>query len=358
MAKKYTNKEVENVLNEHGLTSLDTYKNCKTKMKCINREGYYIDVNLDNIVQNKINRFFTKNNRQVLDNIKRYINLSTDYEYDYVSGEFENAYSEFIIRHNKCGKTFTVKQVNINRNPSKIAPTRHGTRCPFCESLKLESSHALILKQVFLKELPGTVVEDNSCINPSTNCPLPTDIVNHDYKIAIEIQSWFHDFDNQKIKDNIKKNYQLSNGYRFFAIDSRDYTILQTIQIFFPTITNIPDYIDFGYANKLDDVKAQDLLNKYMPISKIAKILNCKPHTIYDAIHYKRLTYPTDQKNNSCSSVVQLDLNMNYVTEYDSIKEAQNNTDAKYIASALHHNRHRSGSQLQYYSDDYYNNII
>ena len=89
----------------------------------------------------------------------------------------------------------------------------------------IESSHALVLKQVWLYEYPDTITEDKSCINPLTNHPLPTDIVNHNLKIAIEIQSWFHDFKDQQEKDEIKRNFWINKGYSFYALDQRDYTI-------------------------------------------------------------------------------------------------------------------------------------
>lgn len=64
-----------------------------------------------------------------------------------------------------------------------------------------ESSTASIVKQVFKHEFPDTILEDKSCINPKTGRILPTDIVNHDLKIAIEIQSTYHDETYQIEKD-------------------------------------------------------------------------------------------------------------------------------------------------------------
>lgn len=357
MAHKYTQEEAYKILQEHNLLPLEEYVNCKKKIKCKNKDGYFVDINLDNIKQNKVGKIFVKNNRFVLDNIKKFIHDDTNGEYEYVSGEFNNAYSEFGVIHKKCNRIFYSKWCNIHRTSSKKEPNRHGTRCPFCEATQLESTHALVLKQIWLHEKDGTIVEDMSCINPNTNYPLPTDIVNHKEKIAIEVQSWFHDFDDQKEKDKIKKNFWINKGYKFYAVDQRDYTVLEMINIFFPCIKEIPSYVDFEYSNKINDVKIQKMLNEGLSVSQIASIEGCKPHTIYDAIRYGRIIYPKNYKNKSYSPVVQLDTEYNYISEYDSIKEAIDATGAKHISSALLANRHYSGGYIWFYKNDYYNNI-
>lgn len=357
MAQKFTEKEAYEIYKSHGLKPLEKYINCKQKIKCMNEDGYFIDINLDNVRQNKSGKVFSKNNRFVLENIKKYICEDTNDEYEYVNGEFENAYSQFEIRHKSCGRIFRSKWCNIHRSASEKEPNRHGTRCPFCEANQLESTHALVLKQIWLHEKDGTVVEDMSCINPNTNRPLPTDIVNHKEKIAIEIQSWFHDFEDQKEKDAIKKNYWIDKGYKFYAVDQRDYTVLGMINIFFPYIKEIPLYVDFEYSNKINDVKIQEMLNNGFSVSEIADIERCKPHTIYDAIRYGRIEYPQNYKNKSFTPVVQLDTEYNYIAEYDSIKDAISATDAKYISSALLVGRHYSGGYLWFYKDDYYNTL-
>lgn len=354
MAQKFTEQEAYEIYKEHGLKPLEKYVNCKNKIKCINKDGYYIDIHLADLRQNKSGKIFSKNNRFILENIKKYIHDDTEGKYEYVSGEFENAYSKFEIRHKSCGRTFYSKWYNIHRNASEKEPNRHGTRCPFCESNQLESTHALVLKQVWLNEKNGTVVEDMSCVNPNTNRPLPTDIVNHNEKIAIEIQSWFHDFQNQKEKDKTKKKFWLEKGYKFYAIDQRDYTVLEMINIFFPYIKEIPPYVDFDYSNKINDVKIQKMLNNGLSVSEIANIEKCKSHTIYDAIRYGRIEYPKNYKNKSYTPVVQLDTEYNFICKYDSIREAISATGVKHISSALLAGRHYSGGYIWFYKDDYY----
>ena len=354
MKRKYTSEEVYNFFIENDLKPLEPYINCKQNIKCETVDGYFVNINLDNLLHGRKGKIFSTNNKYVMDNVKHFISVKDNGEYTYVSGEFKNANSYFTLKHNVCGKIFTTKQCNLHRKPTTKEPNRHGTCCPQCNSQKLESTHATVLKQVFMKEMEGTVLEDCSCINPNTNKVMPIDIVNHNNKLAIEIQSWYHDFETQKVKDEIKKNYQLSKGYDFYALDQRDYTVLEMIQIFFPTITEIPNYIDTTFSYKLDDIKAQKILNKTSSVVKTAKLIGCDAHLIYDAIRYKRITYPKNYKKQSFSPVVQLDKDMNFVAYYDSIKEAIEKTGSKYIASALFNNRHYSGGYLQYYAKDYY----
>lgn len=355
---KYTQSDVEKIFRDNNLILMDKYINAKTKLLALDNEGYYIDISLTNLLSGKSGRRFSKSNRNVIENIKHFIDLDTNGEYEYVDGDYDNAHSLISVRHKKCGRIYQSKWCNLNRKPCDNDVNRNGTRCPHCNATQLESSHAIVLKQVWLHEVDGTVVEDESCINPLTNHPLPTDIVNHNLKIAIEIQSWFHDFDDQKKKDDIKKNYWLDNGYEFYAIDQRDYTILEMVQLFFPYIKSIPSYIDLEYSNRIDDVKIQQLLNDGKKVQEISKIVNCNPHAIYDAIRYGRIKYPKNYINDSFSPIIQLDLNKNFIKEYPSINEAIRNTGVKYISSALFHNRHYSGGYLWYYKNDFEENVI
>ena len=115
------------------------------------------------------------------------------------------------------------------------------------------------------------------------------------------------------------------------------------IQLFFPYIKEIPDYIDFEYSNKLNDVYIQNLLNEGNTVTEIANKINCKSHTIYDAIRYGRISYPLDYKKAVYSPIIQFDLNGKLIREYDSIKEAIEITGLKSISSALNNGRNIYG---------------
>ena len=296
-------------------------------------------------MKNGTHAFVHVGNPYSIDNINNYLKINTNGEYTCISEKYINKNALLNFRHNKCGRIFqqTWNNISKKRNQNNIGSNKTGVRCPFCDNLQLESTHALILKQVWLHEKNETIVEDKSCINPNTNHPLPTDIVNHKDKIAIEVQSWFHDFEDQKIKDKIKSDYWISKGYKFYAIDQRNYTVLEMIQIFFPYIKEIPNYIDFEYSNKLNDVYIQNLLNEGNTVTEIANKINCKSHTIYDAIRYGRISYPLDYKKAVYSPIIQFDLNGKLIREYDSIKEAIEITGLKSISSALNNGRNIYG---------------
>lgn len=353
MAEKFTEEYAYSIYRENGFEPLERYVNCKEKIKCLNSDGYYINIDLDNVKLGKKGRPFSTYNKYSDDNIKLFIDKDTNGEYEYVSGHYVNNKSFITIRHKRCGKEFSAKWINLNRHPSEKDVNRRGTRCPFCEAKQLESTHALVLKQVWLHEKSNTITEEKSCINPETSYPLPTDIVNHEEKVAIEIQSWFHDFPDQKHKDEIKKNYWINKGYNFYAIDQRDYTVLQMVQLFFPYISDIPDYIDFDYSNKSDDVAIQRLLNEGKRPHEIAKVLKCNVHVVYDSIQYGRCNYPPNYIYACYHSVVQLDLYRNFVNRYDSIAEAKRVNGLKSISSCIHNKTYRCGNYYWVYESDY-----
>lgn len=142
---------------------------------------------------------------------------------------------------------------------------------------------------------PDTSLEDKSYRSPKTNKICPTDIVNHRLKIAIEIQSQWHDFKETKEKDKMKKEFWLAKGYSFYAPDIRDYSILGMCQIFF-NILEIPEWINYNYSNKINVKEAQELLNSGLSISEVGIHMNIDKHRIYDAIYSKKLFYPPNYK--------------------------------------------------------------
>lgn len=231
------------------------------QIRCIDTEGYKYIAKRDAVSNKKRPAFVHKSNPYSIYNINLYLQKYFDKEYICLSETYENSDSELTIQHN-CGRTFPATWRNLNRKATVNEPNRHGTKCPFCEANRLESAHALILKQVWAHEVLGTICEDRSCVNPKTNCAMPTDIVNHNLKIAIEIQSWFHDKDirDRWWKDQYKQQYWISQGYDFFAIDHRKFTVIGLIQLFFPYIKEVPDYVDVQYSNKMNEKIIQEIL--------------------------------------------------------------------------------------------------
>ena len=356
---KYTFEEIKSILHERGYEYVDgEYKGMGSKLICKNIDGYYVLCNIQKILyENKNPRIVDSKNPNSILNIKRIVDERTEGEFSCVSDAYINNTSPLVFKHNKCGRTFENKWINISRGrySDNITSNKTGLFCPHCNTKQLESTHALVLKQVWMHEEPDTIVEEGSCVNPNTNCQLPTDIVNNRLKIAIEIQSWFHDSEEQQVKDEIKRNFWINNGYDFYAVDQRDYTVLEMVQLFFPNISKIPDYIDFEYSNKFDDLLAQKLLNEYMSVTEVAKIMNCDKHIIYNAIYDNRISYPNGYKNNCYTPVVQLDLSENYLSSYDTIQKAADSTGirAESITACLNRGRNYCGGYYWVYRDKY-----
>ena len=349
MGYKYKDNYKE-ILKKYGYTYIDgEYLSVTSKLKCYDDNGYIVYPCLDKLFSNKRPRIVDKTNPSSIYNINRYLLLFANNEYECISEQYIGNTELLKIIHRKCGCVFEKSWINISRNRFKnsISDNKTGALCPFCEMKNIESSHALVLKQVWLYEYPDTITEDKSCINPLTNHPLPTDIVNHNLKIAIEIQSWFHDFKDQQEKDEIKRNFWINKGYSFYALDQRDYTILEMINVFFKKYTSIPEYIDFHYSNKINDVEIQKLLNNGIKVPQIADIVRCNSHCIYDAIRYGRISYPYNYINACKQSIVQLDINGNLIQEFESISDAIKQTNSKNISRCL--NSHRNFSNGYYW---------
>lgn len=290
---KYNTNNVKEILSNKKITLLENqYIDVKTKMLCMDADGYYIYIVLSNFLhRNGIGRRFDKSNDYTIKNINHYLKIN-NVHFRCISDKFNNANDNLIFECLLCGEKINAPWRNVNRNDNF---SRTHVFCPNCDG-RTESMHALILKQLFLYYYPDTIVEEKSFINPNTNKICPTDIVNHSLKIAIEIQSHWHDYEGKKIKDKLKKQYWISKGYNFYDPDIRDYSILEMCQIFFD-IDSIPDWINYNYSNKLNLKEIQKQLNNGAIIPEIANKLQIDKHRIYDAIYNKKLFYPKNYKH-------------------------------------------------------------
>lgn len=311
---------------------------------------YYYKSNVTSFLYGKTSLPFTPNNPYTIKNINTYLNNKKDCSIKCLSDTYVNRNHELDFECLNCGLEFKMTWQNAYRHDG----THNGIRCPSC-GLHTESLHASVLKQVFLHEYPDTVVEEKSCISTITGNILPTDIVNHSLKIAIEIQSQYHDREYQKQKDEIKKSYWLSQNYHFYSPDIRDYTVLEMIQLFFPNIAEIPAYIDYSYGGVLNYKYIQEKMNSGITVADISKELGISYHLIFDAIYHKKLVYPKNYIRGDYTPVVQLDVNGNFIASYNTIKEAAKNVDNKpaNIASCLYHNSHYSKGFFWFYKYEY-----
>lgn len=323
-----------------------------TPLICHDKFGYKYKLTYDAVLRGKRPSPVSKSNQFSIYNINVYLK-NNNKDFTCISNEFidRNHLLEFVC--NRCNEIIFAKWTNMYKC-DKGNSNRSILTCPNCDG-RCESVHALVLKQMFKHYYPDTIEEEKSCVNPLTGCILPTDIVNHRLKIAVEIQSEWHDREYQKIKDKIKKEFWINKGYKFYDPDIRDYSVLGMCKIFFD-ISELPDYINYEYSNKLNIKKAQELLDKDLSPRAVAEILNTNIHVIYDAIGYGKLHYSDTYVSSDKTAVVQLDNNLNYVAEFDTIKNAKNSTGCKNISGALKSKTHYSGGYYWVSKTDYYNN--
>ena len=189
-----------------------------TPLFCHDADGYKYKITYDQVLRSetKMVDCFAKGNPFTLDNINKFIK-QVGLPFECISKEYLGNRSPLTFRCLRCGAIIQKTWCNFFRNDER----RHYIVCPNCDT-RTESLHASVLKQIFLHEHPDTIVEDPSFRNPVTNKICPTDIVNHRLRIAIEVQSQWHDFPDIAEKDRMKKQYWIDNGYKFYAPDIRD----------------------------------------------------------------------------------------------------------------------------------------
>lgn len=201
-------------------------------------------------------------------------------------------------------------------------------RCPDCSNEQKDSIMATTLKQVLKHEYPDTKWEYDAGFRTLKNYIGRYDIfVPFLNNLLIECQSEYHDNPKQQKIDKLKKQYALNNGYNYMAIDKRDYTPLEAIQIFFPNIKEIPDYVDISKDTSIywDLEKAQELINKHIPQKIIAEILNIPYATLQGGIERDNLKLPKNYRkltNSNNRKIICLTKDGEFVKEYYNIASA------------------------------------
>ena len=219
--------------------------------------------------------------------------------------------------------------------------------CPECSRQVLESNMASILKQVFKYEYPNTIWEYDAGFRTSKNGISKYDIYVPRLNLLIECQSIYHDDEESKIRDKIKRKFAIENGYRYMELDNRKYSPLEAIQIFFPHIKEIPDYIDLN-TNTLrnwDIKEAQKLLNKGYTYLEVAEEVGTTYNAISHSITNKILIKPKNYIKKG-RTIVCLTKDNNLVKIYESVDLAAKDlkrTNGSSISSCLTKTPHQNG---------------
>ena len=201
-------------------------------------------------------------------------------------------------------------------------------RCPECSNEQRESIMATTLKQVLKHKYPNTIWEHDIGFRGLNGGISKYDIFAPELNnLLIECQSEYHDDPEQQKLDKLKKQYAIDNGYNYMAIDSRDYTPLQVIQIFTPEIKEIPDYVDISKNTLINWnlEKAQELLNKGHTYQEVADIVGTTYCAFFGFIKRKILIKPENYKiiSGKKIKIVCLDIKNNKLIKiYDSLTEA------------------------------------
>ena len=334
-------------LEKYGLMLITQEKDFKSvkQMVIVSNGQYSASVKAENYINNKEQKipiWFAVKNPFILENINKYLEINKEGHFKCISNRKEIIDRKSILKFvcTRCGTIVEKSLSNLMRHDNQ----HKGISCPNCDDT-LESLHALVLKQLFKHFYPDSIEEDKSCINPNTGKVMPTDIVNHSLKIAIEIQGQWHRFDNQKVRDNIKKEYWINRGYKFYDYKIDGVSVLEYAQYFFPDLKEIPSWIKMDYNKKLNLIDIQKKLDSGMKVQAIAKQLSINAHRIYDAIQENKLYYPDEYIKNTRKSIVMLDMHRNYQKEYNSYTDAakENNIDLSGIISCI-------------YTESYYSN--
>lgn len=148
--------------------------------------------------------------------------------------------------------------------------------------------------------------------------------MNHNLKIAIEIQSGYHDKPEKRVIDKFKKDFWINKGYKFYDPDIRDYSILEMVNIFFKEITEIPDYVDFDFSTNIDFNLVQQYLDNGYSIKEISNITGYGIGGIGSLRASKKIKLPDDyfEKILNIRSIVMLSKNGDFIRKFSSKSEA------------------------------------
>jgi len=196
---------------------------------------------------------------------------------------------------------------------------RYGFRCPECSRESLESIMSTTLKQTLKHEYPDTLWEFDAGFKTENNYTSRYDIYVIFLNLLIECQSVYHDDDIMKARDKLKKQFALDNNYNYMELDSRDFSPLEAIQLFFPYIIEIPDYIEFDKNTLKDwDTKdAQRLLDAGFTYIEVANALGATYNAICHAISRRILIKPETYVRKGIS-IVCLTKDDKFIKTYDS----------------------------------------
>jgi len=196
--------------------------------------------------------------------------------------------------------------------------------CPECVREKVESRMATTLKQVFKHEDHDTKWEYDIGFRTDKNGVSKYDIYVPRLNLLIECQSEYHDDEIHMARDKLKKQFAIDNKYNYIDLDHRDYSPLEAIQMFFPYIKEMPEYIDDSKNTRRDwDVEeAQRLLDNGYNFDEVAEYVGATKGAISYSIWNNILIKPDDYHQTGTIKIICLSKDYKFVKQYNSVRDA------------------------------------
>ena len=157
--------EINFHLNKVGLQLLDTkFEDSITssKINAIDKDGYKYDFLWCDLKQDKFPEKFHSSNKYTIENINRFLQLERNNEYICISKSYKRNTQLLQFKHKECGHIFKASLIEMQGRQIGNTKDKYYKICPKCNTNKIESNHASILKQVFMHEYPDTTLEDQS----------------------------------------------------------------------------------------------------------------------------------------------------------------------------------------------------
>ena len=162
MGTKLDSNYVKEEMLKKGLTPLEEYIEAKRPMICLNQDGYYIRLSWQNFISGKTGNVHSPKNPYTIKNINLFLEKHGYNDYECVSdmAEYKGNDTDLRFLHKKCGTIIMRKQRDVTNRIKDKTANRRAIFCEKCDVKSLESTHASVLKQVWLHERKGTAVED------------------------------------------------------------------------------------------------------------------------------------------------------------------------------------------------------
>lgn len=266
--------------------------------------------------------------RYTIEYVKEYVKAVSESDYIVLSDDYVGCNDKLRVKHVSCGHEYDVSFMSF----------KLGRRCPKCASLlKVSYTHA-VLSLLFERYFYGVEFEYDAGAKSKKGNVCPYDLYVESLNLLIEWQSAYHDSENRKSIDKIKREYAINNGYNFLALDHRDFKTLEYVKMFFPFLEYIPKDLGVERFFKLDYIKAQELLDSGMSVMDVANEMGVKYHIVNSALR-NNLTLPIDYKKKQgyITPVVKLNNKLEYLDEYESVNKASNHNRGNIMKSVKNH---------------------